>query len=160
LSIHRSGKRTPHGERVAEAKQLRRIASADLKAVLRGEAGSRERLAPLTNDSFTELLELATALGGLEVLSPQKVALLQDYARLGLMMRALTVKFCETEDPELASRAATLAANRRATLSLLVLERYQRELDLRTYLKEREAGQAAAGATNVAKDEQRARGNS
>jgi len=85
-----------------------------------------------------EALSLISALGGLENISEQRLVLIQDAARLGLVLRAVLARFLQGDgEPELASRVATITSARRQNLQALGLERLEKELDLHSYLRER-----------------------
>ena len=145
---------TAFRERVSRGKlrglELKRrrhvVAPADLRSLERGEAGARPALRPYLIDASAELHDIVTALGGPEELSPQRLALAQDFCRLGAMLRTITALFFRTSDPELVSRAATLVGHRRAALLALGLDRFARELDLHSYLSAKDDGaRRAAG---------------
>jgi hypothetical protein len=87
-----------------------------------------------------EALALTSALGGVDALSEQRLILIQDTARLGLVLRAVMARFLQGDgDPELASRVASITGARRASLQALGLERASREIDLAEYLKRKDA---------------------
>ena len=97
-----------------------------------------------------EALGLVNALGGVEHVSEQRMVLIQDTVRLGLVLRAVMVRFLQGDgDPELASKVGTLASARRASLQALGLERVAKEVDLPAYL-ERRASEEPTEATNGA----------
>lgn len=101
-----------------------------------------------------ETLSIVAGLGGVENISEQRLVLVQDTARLGLVLRAVMARFLQGDgDPELASRVATITSARRQNLQALGLERVSKELDLQSYLAER----AAAGAQDRAEEEIAAR---
>jgi len=84
-----------------------------------------------------EALALTDALGGADALSEQRMVLIQDTARLGLVLRAVMARFLQGDgDPELASRVASITGARRASLQALGLDRVSKELDLQSYLAE------------------------
>jgi hypothetical protein len=81
-----------------------------------------------------EALGLVSALGGVDNISEQRLVLIQDVARLGLVLRAVMARFLQGDgDPELASRVASITSARRSSLVALGLERVAKELDLNTY---------------------------
>jgi hypothetical protein len=94
-----------------------------------------------------EALGLVSALGGIENISEQRMVLIQDTARLGLVLRAVVARFLQGDgDADLASKVGTLASARRASLQALGLERISKELDLTTYLAQKAAENRADGA--------------
>ena len=106
-----------------------------------------ESLKPYAALAQEEALALENALGGEGEVSEQRLLLIQDIGRLGLMLRAVVARFLQGDgDPELASRVASLASARRASLALLGLDRVARELDLAAYLEQ--AAENRSGATN------------
>lgn len=108
-------------------------------------------LKPYAVQTIEEADALALALGGAEHVSPQRLVLIQDCARVGLVMRAVLARFLQGDgDPELASKVATMASTRRALLSALGLERVEKELDLHAYIAAKasqDAAQRANGGT-------------
>jgi hypothetical protein len=91
-----------------------------------------------------EALGLVSALGGADNVSEQRMVLIQDVARLGLVLRAVVARFLQGDgDPELASRVATITSARRSSLQALGLERISKELDLAEYLKRKAAENSA-----------------
>ena len=97
-----------------------------------------------------EALSLISALGGLENISEQRLVLIQDTVRLGLVLRAVVARFLQGDgDADLASKVGTLSSARRSSLQALGLERVAKELDLGTYLAEK-SPPTAAGAQPVA----------
>jgi hypothetical protein len=97
-----------------------------------------DSLRPYAAQAIEEADGFARALGGVDVLSEQRLALIQDTARVGLVMRAVVARFLQGDgDPELASKIGTLASTRRSLLSTLGLDRMEREVpDLRAYLEQ------------------------
>jgi hypothetical protein len=97
-----------------------------------------------------EALALVNALGGDSEVSTQRMLLIQDVARLGLVLRAVMGRFVQGDgDPELASRVASITSARRASLQALGLERISKEIDLTEHLARRDAenrAQEAIGA--------------
>ena len=77
----------------------------------RGEIS--ERLKGYAVLAQEEALSLISALGGLESISEQRLVLIQDAARLGLVLRAVLARFLQGDgEPELASRVATITSAR------------------------------------------------
>lgn len=106
-----------------------------------------EALSPLLAAAEAEHGRLLGAVGGPEA-SSQRNMVVADVVSLRLMARALMIRFWQTGDPDLASRAGTLFAAARSGLALLGLDERREEIDLRQYVeaKTREAAQGAAGA--------------
>ena len=92
-------------------------------------------------EAQAETLSLVAALGGLDTLSEQRLILIQDAGRLGLIVRALTTQFLQGGgDPDLATRIATITTARRTLLQTLGLNRAEHEVpDLATYLRDKDA---------------------
>jgi len=65
-------------------------------------------------------------------------ALLEDFIRVGLVLRAELARYLQSGDSDAAARVGTLAANRRATLQILGLEHPEHEVSLASYLSERD----------------------
>ena len=110
-----------------------------------------------------EALALTAALGGVERVSEQRLILIQDTARLGLVLRAVIARFLQgAGDPELASRVASIAGARRASLQALGLERVAKDApDLATYIAHRSAQDRPHDANGGEPDlRHRARGRS
>jgi hypothetical protein len=111
------------------AEQQGRLRPVDLSRFENG-AVVNERLRPLVADATRESIAIAEALGGVQELTPQKIALIHDLARVGVVMRAVVELFLQSGDAELASKVGTLASVRRAHLTTLGLERFEKRLDL------------------------------
>jgi len=92
-------------------------------------------------EAQAETLALVNALGGLDTLSEQRLILIQDAGRLGLIVRALTTQFLQgAGDPDLGTRIATITTARRTLLQTLGLDRVASEVpDLATYLRDKDA---------------------
>jgi hypothetical protein len=112
-----------------------RILPSDLRALRRRGGPVRRELRPLIEQAGRELEELLDAVGG--ETSPQRQILAQDVARIGLLVRALFMRFVQTEDEDIASKMGTLVATRRAGLQALGLDREIREIQLDEYLREK-----------------------
>lgn len=105
-------------------------------------------LRPYAAQAIEEADQLAQALGGVENLSPQRLVLIQDATRVGLVMRAMLARFLQGDgDPELASRIGTLVGARRTSLTALGLDRVSKEPDLAGYIASK-AAQDHPGAAN------------
>jgi hypothetical protein len=100
----------------------------------------RDELLPLLGTAEVEGVELLDALGGPDRVSPQRRALIEDTARLGLVLRASLVRFIQAGDGDAASRVNAAASARRANLVALGLDRVAREVPtLDRYLSARAA---------------------
>jgi hypothetical protein len=89
------------------------------------------------------------ALGGDDRVSPQRRAIVEDAARVGVVLRCVLARFLQREEPDLeaAGKIGTLASARRAALAAVGLERVAREVpDLANYLRQREAENSENGA--------------
>ena len=101
-------------------------------------------------EAQAETLALVNALGGLDTLSEQRLILIQDAGRLGLIVRALTTQFLQgVGDPDLGTRIATITTARRTLLQTLGLNRAEHEVpDLHAYMRDLDA-KKDAGGTNA-----------
>ena len=127
----------------AVRREMARVAPSELLELEKTGTVSPS-LRPYAVQAIEEADGLAQALGGVENVSPQRLALIQDATRVGLVMRAVLARFLQGDgDPELASKVATMASTRRALLSALGLERVQKELDLHTYIASKASEDAA-----------------
>lgn len=139
------------GEGVRRAAQARaRRARQELRelAVLARSGTTPGGVAPYLEAAGREAAELLDALGGVDRVSPQRRVLIEDTARLGLVLRSLLVSFVQGGgvDGETGSRIATLANARRANLSALGLDRHVEDVpDLTSYLAKRAAEAPLAG---------------
>ena len=88
----------------------------------------------LVNDlreAQAEAHSAALALGAEEdALSPQQVALLRSFSRLGIIERGLLRLWIKSEDPDLAPKLTTVIRERRGLLQTLGLHRFERQLDV------------------------------
>ena len=145
-------------ESVRRSWELRRalweVSPSEIREAQRGGVVS-ESLKRHAQDAQVEALSLTAALGGVERISEQRLILIQDTARLGLVLRAVIARFLQGDgDPELASRVASIAGARRASLQALGLERAPQDVpSLDTYLRERDAAQDRREGTNVGEPE-------
>lgn len=150
-----SRRRIAHGLARFHAVRVARetIMPADIRALERNSSGVRAEMRPLLEAAAIESETLLEALGGAERVSPQRRVLLDDFVRVGVVLRAMVTRYAQTADPECGSRVGTLAAVRRASLVAIGLDERREELDLRGYMAkrkadtEREAAQGHAGST-------------
>lgn len=133
-----------------------RVLPRDLAAAWRS-AAVRPALRAWVEDAADALAAWINALGGEHRVTPQRWALLQSAARLGVVESELSLAFMQNPDPELASRIATVAGQRARLLERVGLDRAEREVPaLQEYLRQRErekaedAAQAATSAPNGA----------
>ncbi len=79
---------------------------------------------------------------------------LEDVARLGLLLRATFAAYLKAPDVELAKTVSTLAGQRRASLAAVGLERRAREVTVAAVVAEIEAAaqDAPSGANGAAPD--------
>jgi hypothetical protein len=104
-----------------------------------------ERIAPFLEGAAVEAAELIQALGGPDAVSPQRRALIEDCARIGLVLRATLARYVQGDgaDAELGSKVGTLAAARRANLQALGLDRVAKDVpSLRSYVASKSASNA------------------
>src|SRR5690606_35930355 len=130
LGVRRAAERKRAAREAEEAAARARAAvlPADLRAI---EAGHpvREELQPLVRAAADELVALLDHLGGPDRVTFARQALAQSVVRLGIAERGLALRYVHTADPEVASRIATIAAQRRALLVSLGLDRVAREVE-------------------------------
>ncbi len=123
-----------------------RLRARDLDALRKGIIPVCDAVLPHVVAAEHELAELPVACGG-DVISPQRRALLEDAARVGVALRSELQRYAETREPECASRLPGLVAARRTNLVAAGLDRLERDVpDLATYLRERERALEAAKA--------------
>lgn len=107
----------------AYRRELLRVAPSDLLALAAGDFDAvRPELLPLVEGGADEAAALLLAMGGADRASPQRMIAAQDFGRLGAVLRGLLLRWAQTNDPELASRIATVSSARRALLGLLGLD--------------------------------------
>lgn len=104
-----------------------RVRPADL-AHLRTSGTVPARLAGFLEAAEVEAESLIDALGGLDRVSPQRRALVEDVARCGLVLRAELARYVQTQDSDAAGKVSTLTAARRAGLQALGLDRAARDV--------------------------------
>ena len=109
--------------------QRERVLPSDRRAFERPGALVRPELRPLTQAAAAELSALLEALGGPERVSPQRRALIDDTARLGLVLRVSLLRVVQAGDGDAASRVNAAASARRANLQALGLDDRRGELD-------------------------------
>jgi len=97
----------------------------------------RDELHPLIAAAEHEGLAVLEARGGADVVSPQVISMVRSHTRLGVAEEILTGLLLRNPDePDLASRLATVATARARILQLVGLDRVQRDVpDLRSYLE-------------------------
>ena len=104
-----------------------------------------DRLRPLLGTANFEAAQLIEARGGPDFVTPQERFAIEDYARLGVVMRAEFGRFVQDGDPDAGSRVGTLAGIRRSILALIGLDRVARDVgDLGTYLAAKRVSEPVA----------------
>lgn len=113
-------------------------------------------LRPYARQAADEADGIVQALGGPDLVSEQCMALIQDFARTGLLLRAVIASIGQgsTLDLDVVGKASTLIGQRRSTLQALGLGRRTREIDLASYLASK--AQAPTSVTNGADPEPQA----
>ena len=140
----------------ARRREMSLVAPSELLELERAGTVSPS-LKPYAAQAIEEADELARALGGVDDLSPQRLVLIQDAARVGLVLRAMVARFMQGEgDPELASKVSTMASTRRSLLTALGLEREAKELDLAGYLAAKSAENRPHGTNGGGADQHEA----
>jgi len=148
--------RVAGGVRQAAARRRERLAVRPAEvAHFRREGLVADSLAPLAAEAEREVDEIRDALGGTAHLAPQELALLRDYARLGIVLFAeLGLYLADPKgNDERAGRVSTLSSARRALLKDLGLKRREKPVpSLADYLAERAAAKAAEQAQEAAQE--------
>ena len=124
--------------RRAEVKRLlARIVPSEITA-LEHSGSIAPSLRPYAVQAASEADGLVTALGGQDQVSEQRMVLVQDTARLGLLARALTARVLQggAKNMDEIGKLTSVLNARRANLVALGLERLQREVDLASYIAE------------------------
>jgi hypothetical protein len=106
-----------------------------------------DSLKPLALQAELELGELLTDKG--EGVTAAERTILEDCARLGLILRAEFARYLQSQDPVAAARVTALAGQRRASLQAVGLERVAKEIDLAEYLKRKAAEKASETSTGA-----------
>ncbi len=101
----------------------------------------RPELHAVVNAARGEMLEVLDALGGENEVSPQRLALLREFVRLGVAGQLLMGLLLRDPDQSgLASRLATVASTRAKLLNLCGLDRATQDVpDLRQYLRDQQS---------------------
>jgi hypothetical protein len=92
-----------------------------------------ESLKPLASQAELELGELHADKGA-DVTAAERVVL-EDVARLGLILRAEFARYMESGDQTAAARVTALAGQRRSSIAAVGLERRSREIQLEDYIE-------------------------
>lgn len=130
----------------ARRRAMAQVALAEL-ALARRAGAVAPQLAGLLECADVEADAIAEGLGGVDQLSPQRLAMVQDFARLGVVLRGELARYLEARDGEAAARVGTLAGQRRQILATLGLDRFARDaLDVDGYARALRTAEAAQGA--------------
>ena len=146
---------------LARKRALARVRPADLD-VLRRCGTVSATLRPFLNAADLEALDLSLAYEGdpagshYRPLSTPRRVLLDDFLRMGLVLRGELARYLQSGDPDAGARVGTLAANRRATLQILGLDHPEHEVSLTTYLSRRGADKRAGGSNGSGSDRESA----
>jgi hypothetical protein len=122
-------------------RRIARIAPGEILELQRSGTLSAS-LRPFASQAVEESLGFLQALGGDEEgVSEQRIALVQDAARAGLMMRALMAKVLQSDEPDgdAISKICSLINARRANLTAIGLDRVSQEIDLVAHIEAHEA---------------------
>jgi hypothetical protein len=106
--------------------------------------GVHPDVAPIADAARDEYEEMLEALGGVEHVSPQRLAILEDLVGVGLVLRSELCRYAITRDTEIVPKITSCAHARRASFAALGLDRVAREVTptLADYLRSRENGTA------------------
>ena len=113
-----------------------RVRPRDLKRLQAGGSVA-ESLRPLLTIAEHEAAELTEALGGSDAISAQERAVVEDFALLGIVLRAEFARFAQADDEAAGGRVGTLAGQRLRHLQALGLERRARDMGLLELLNDR-----------------------
>lgn len=147
-------KLTIANRRNAERRRLRAARlPRHLRDLQRQRANVHPDVAPVAEASRREHDELLEALGGPELLSPQRRAILEDLVGLGLVLRSELLRYALERDPEIVPRITSCASARRQSLTTLGLDRIARKVDdLEIYLAGRSPQNGAPTTLDVTPD--------
>jgi hypothetical protein len=95
---------------------------------------------PLAKIAEDEVSAIFSALGGAECVSEQERALVEDFARVGVVLRAELSRYLAGERAA-GTRVGTLAGIRRASLVALGLGRRAKEIGLEDYIEAKGEGE-------------------
>ncbi len=109
------------------------IALSDVRRYRREGLVSASML-PLTKMAEDEAKALFQALGGEDNVSEQERALVEDFARVGVVMRGELSRYL-TGDRDAGKVVGIMAATRRSSLVALGLQRREKELGLEDYIE-------------------------
>ncbi len=129
---------------LARKRALARVRPADLDFLRRNGIVS-DSLRPFLDAADLEALELTLAYEGApegdryRPLSTPRRILLDDFLRVGLVLRGELARYLQSGDPDAGARVGTLSANRRATLQILGLDHPEHEVNLAVYVAQRGA---------------------
>ena len=146
-------RRVTEGTRRGKERRRERLCSRprDLER-LRRDGFVAESLRPIVEIAEEEAGEIMRALGGVDSVTAQKRILIEDLCAVGIALRGTLALYLQEPDPELGSRLSTMASTRRSSLALLGLERFEREIDLSSYLAQKSA-EIEPGDANGSGDE-------
>ncbi len=96
-------------------------------------------LLPLTMIAEDEVSAIFSALGGVESVSEQERALVEDFARVGVVLRAELSRYLAGEH-DAGAKVGAMAAIRRQSLVALGLDRRAKEIGLEDYIEVKTGG--------------------
>jgi hypothetical protein len=130
------GKPTPNQragrQRRARIQRERRVTLAEVRRARYAGLVAKSML-PIAVEAERELGDLLADKG--DGVTAAERAVLEDVARLGLLLRATFAAYLEAPDPDLAKTISTLAGQRRASLAAVGLERRAKELTAIDYIE-------------------------
>jgi hypothetical protein len=97
-------------------------------------------LLPLAQIAEDEVSAIFSSLGGVEAVSEQERALVEDFARVGVVLRAELSRYLAGEQ-DAGVRVGTLAGIRRSSLVALGLQRRAKEIGLEDYIEAKTGGE-------------------
>jgi len=132
---------------LAVKREQLRTRARDVAMLRSGRVPVSEAVLPHLEAAEAELAGFLDALGGADEVTPQRRAVLEDVARLGVALRSELARYAETRDPDCASRLSSLTTARRSGLAAVGLDRVTREVSLHEYIAAR-AQEPAQGGSN------------
>ena len=121
------------GTYVERRRAANRVSLSDVRRYRR-EGLVTDSMLPLTYLAEDEVRAIFQALGGEEAISEQERALVEDFARVGVVMRGELSRYL-AGDRDAGKVVGIMAATRRSSLVALGLQRRAKELDLEDYIE-------------------------
>lgn len=121
-----------------------RVLPVHLEMIERGQAPPHLRA--LSREAARLNSELLEAMGGEDAVTPQQRLAVGIVSSLGFLAGAMMLRFQQTEDPDVATRAGSLLSTQIRALTTIGMERVAKDVDLRSYLATRAQSETAPQA--------------